>query len=312
MNEPHLPVCVARCVELLAPALRDGGTVVDATLGAGGHTRAILERFPAVRVIGIDRDPEALALASARLVAFADRFLAVAAVYDTLDEVLAAHGMPRPLGILFDLGVSSMQLDDPERGFAYARDAPLDMRMNPTDEYTAADVLAASTVDELRRIFLQYGQEPLAARYARAIAAAREVAPITRSGALVAVLQEATPAAVARRGHPAKRVFQALRIAVNEELVVLERAVPTALSALAPGGRLIALSYHSLEDRIVKEHFARVTRSTAPPGLPIELPEHRPRFRLAVRGCEAASDEEQTTNPRSRSVRLRAIERNAA
>lgn len=306
----HTPVMLDRTLELLAPALeREGAVFVDATLGMGGHSRAVLERFPGVTVIGLDRDTEAIAIARERLAPFADRVRLVHTVYDGIADAVRGEGFGEVHGILFDLGVSSMQLDRAERGFAYAKDAPLDMRMDSTRGRTAADILAEYDEADLRRIFHEYGEEKLAARYARAIVRAREVEPITRSGRLVEILHDATPAAVQRAGHPAKRVFQALRIEVNEELVALEQAIPAALDLVAVGGRIVVLSYQSLEDRLVKRALAAASSSTAPAGLPMELPEHRPQFTLLVRGAEQASETEQAENPRAKPVRLRAAER---
>lgn len=311
-NDIHTPVLLDRCVELLAPALeRDGAIVVDATEGMGGHSEALLERFPGVRLVGLDRDTDALRIAGERLARFGDRVDLVHTVYDGIDTALASLGIRRVDGILFDLGVSSLQLDEADRGFAYAQDAPLDMRMDQTAGTTAAEILATYSEGNLRRIFERYGEEKLAGRYARAIIEARGRAPLTRSGELVDVLIAATPAAVQRdrSGHPAKRVFQALRIEVNAELAVLERALPAALDALAVGGRIVVMSYQSLEDRAVKRVLADASSSTAPSGLPVELPEHAPRFRLLVRGAEMASEEERERNPRAKPVRLRAAER---
>lgn len=310
LHDIHTPVMLDRCIELLGPALAGGDRVViDATLGMGGHSEALLERFPGLHLIGLDRDTDALAIAEERLAPFSDRTTFIHTVYDGIPEALEQAGVDSVDGILFDLGVSSLQLDRAERGFAYAKDAPLDMRMDATGGLTAERILAEYPEGSLRRIFEQYGEERLAGRYARAIVAARRVEPLTRSGQLVEVLEEATPAAVKRAGHPAKRVFQALRIEVNQELAVLERAIPAALDALAVGGRIVVLSYQSLEDRIVKKDFARASRSTAPAGLPVELPEHAPRFELLVRGAELATDAEKEANPRATPVRLRAAER---
>jgi 16S rRNA (cytosine1402-N4)-methyltransferase len=211
--------------------------------------------------------------------------------------------------VLFDLGVSSLQLDRVERGFSYSKDAPLDMRMDGTSDLTAEVVLATYSEADLRRIFRDYGEEKLAARYARRIVEERQNAPIVRSGQLVDILQKATPVAVQRQGHPAKRVFQALRIEVNQELAVLERAIPAAIDALAVGGRIVVEAYQSLEDRIVKRELQTRSRSSAPAGLPVELPEHRPQLKLLIRGAELADDEEKAANPRATPVRLRAAER---
>lgn len=308
----HTPVLLERCVELLAPALdRDDAVIVDATEGMGGHSEALLERFPHARLIGLDRDTDALRIAGERLSRFGDRVHLVHTVYDGIAEAVASVGVSQVHGILFDLGVSSLQLDEADRGFAYAQDAPLDMRMDQTSGTTAADIVAAYGEGDLRRIFERYGEEKLAGRYARAIIAARQSRPLLRSSDLVEVLIAATPTAVQREksGHPAKRVFQALRIEVNRELAALEAAIPAALELLPVGGRIVVLSYQSLEDRLVKRVFASATSSTAPRDLPIELPEHAPRFRLLVRGAELASDEERARNPRATPVRLRAAER---
>jgi 16S rRNA (cytosine1402-N4)-methyltransferase len=310
LRDIHTPVLLERCIELLAPALeRDGAVVVDATLGMGGHSEAMLERFPALQLIGLDRDQDALGIARERLARFDDRVTLVHTVYDGIVDAVASTGRDHVDGILFDLGVSSLQLDEADRGFAYAQDAPLDMRMDQSAGTTAADILATYSEGELRRIFERYGEEKLAGRYARAIIHARSEGRIERSGRLVDILQKATPAAVARQGHPAKRVFQALRIEVNRELSVLERAIPAAMSLLPVGGRIVVMSYQSLEDRLVKREFAEAAASTAPAGLPVELPEHAPRFRLLVKGAELASADEIARNPRATPVRLRAAER---
>lgn len=306
----HTPVMLERCIDLLAPALdRPGAVLVDGTLGLGGHAEAFLRRFPGLTLVGIDRDPEALRLAGERLAPFADRTHLVHAVSDALPTVLADLGIPDVAGILYDLGVSSMQLDRVDRGFSYSRDAALDMRMDPTAELTAARIVAEYDEASLRRIFEQYGEEKLSARYARRIVAARTEAPLETSAQLVDLIQAATPAAVQRAGHPAKRVFQALRIEVNAELDVLARTIPAALDALEVGGRIVVLAYQSLEDRIVKREFTRRSTSTAPRGLPVELPEHAPEIKLLVRGAELATDAEKARNPRATPVRLRAAER---
>lgn len=304
-NDIHIPVMLDRCVELLAPALQnDGAVLVDATLGMGGHSEALLTRFPHIRLVGLDRDTDALRIAGERLARFGDRVTLVHTVYDAIGE--HARGAS---GILFDLGVSSLQLDEAERGFAYSKDAPLDMRMDQTSGITAEEVLATYSEGQLRRIFERYGEEKLSARYARFIVQARQSTPLTRSGELVDLLIEATPAAVQRAGHPAKRVFQALRIEVNAELSVLADAIPAAMDALAVGGRIVVMSYQSLEDRLVKQTFAAASASTAPAGLPVELPEHAPRFRTITKGAELATEEERATNPRAIPVRLRAAEK---
>lgn len=306
----HTPVLRDRLVELLAPALSETGSVyVDATLGMGGHTEAVLTACPQARAIGIDRDTEALALASERLAPFGDRFTGVHAVYDEIGEVIAGHGV-RADAVLFDLGVSSLQLDEAERGFAYAQDAPLDMRMDQTSGLTAADVLNTYDAAELTRILRDFGEERFAGRVTSAIVRARAAEPFTTSARLVDVLRSAIPAASQRTGgHPAKRTFQALRIEVNRELEAWQAALPQAIEHLALGGRIAVMSYHSLEDRLTKRALAAGATSTTPKGLPVELPEHAAYLRLLTRGAEEASADEQARNPRSASVRLRAAER---
>lgn len=306
----HTPVLLHRCLELLAPAAsRPGAVVVDATLGMGGHSEALLEAHPGLTLIGLDRDTDALELAGRRLARFGDRLVRVHTVYDGIADAVRGAGFDRIDGVLFDLGVSSLQLDEAERGFAYAQDAPLDMRMDQSAGVTAAEVLATASEGRLRAIFERYGEEPLAGRYARAIVAARQEAPIERSLQLVEVLQQATPAKIKDQRHPAKRVFQALRVEVNAELVALEAALPAALDLLSTGGRAVVMAYQSLEDRFVKRLFVERSRSTAPQGLPIELPEHRPEFKLLTRGAELADEEERARNSRAIPVRLRAAER---
>jgi 16S rRNA (cytosine1402-N4)-methyltransferase len=277
LRDIHTPVMLERCIELLAPALEGPDAVlVDATLGMGGHTEAFLDRFPALHVIGLDRDTEALRIAGDRLAPFGDRVTLVHTVYDGIADAVASTGRSDVNGILFDLGVSSLQLDEAERGFAYAQDAPLDMRMDQSSGTTAADILATYSEGELRRIFERYGEEKLSARYARAIVAARAEAPIERSGRLVEILTKATPYSAQRTGHPAKRVFQALRIEVNRELSVLERAIPAALNMLAVGGRIVVLSYQSLEDRLVKRARAEASPLLSPARRPPAFPSSCP------------------------------------
>jgi 16S rRNA (cytosine1402-N4)-methyltransferase len=306
----HTPVNLGRTLELLGPAVvAPDAVLVDATLGMGGHAEAFLELFPNLTLVGIDRDTDALALAGARLSRFGDRVRLVHAVYDQWPKALSAAGVDAVNGVLFDLGVSSLQLDQVDRGFSYSQNAPLDMRMDATSPLTAERILAEYSEFELRRIFYEYGEEKLAPRYASKIVQRREIEPFTTSAQLVEVIIAATPAAVQRTGHPAKRVFQALRIEVNQELAVLERAIPAAMDSLVISGRMVVLSYQSLEDRIVKRVFAARSASTAPAGLPIELPEHRPEFSLLVRGAELASEDEKALNPRATPVRLRAVER---
>ena len=308
---PHIPVMRDRVVELLSPSLhRAGAVVVDGTVGMGGHAAALLAACPQVHLVGVDRDPEALAIASDVLAAYADRVTLVHAVYDAIPDVLADLGLPQVDGVLLDLGVSSYQLDSVRRGFAYASDAPLDMRMDPDGPVTAAEVLNTYPARELARVLSQYGEERFARRIAAAIVAEREREPFTSSARLVALLREQVPAASQRSGgHPAKRTFQALRIEVNAELSTLAAAVPTALNVLRVSGRLAVLAYHSLEDRIVKRTLARGAASRTPAGLPVELPEHGPLLRLLTRGAERPTPDECADNPRAASARLRAAER---
>jgi 16S rRNA (cytosine1402-N4)-methyltransferase len=307
----HVPVMRDRVVELLAPALQDEGDVlVDGTLGMGGHAEALLRACPAAVLVGIDRDREALALARERLAPFAGRLSLVHAVYDRLPEVLADLGHERVRAVLLDLGVSSLQLDEDDRGFAYRVDAPLDMRMDQSEGITAADVLNHYDEAELARILRTYGEERFARRIAAAVVRERARAPFTTSARLVELVRAAVPAATRTTGgNPAKRTFQALRIEVNGELRALEAAMPAAVDALAVGGRIAVLSYHSLEDRLVKTVLAAGARSSAPPGLPVELPEHAPYLRLLTRGAEAPSAGELAANSRAASARLRAAER---
>ncbi|MFC5993375.1 16S rRNA (cytosine(1402)-N(4))-methyltransferase RsmH [Pseudonocardia hispaniensis] len=307
----HVPVLLSRVTELLEPALSGRPAVlVDATLGLGGHSAAMLAAHPQLTLVGLDRDPQALELAGRRLVAYAGRSRLVHAVYDRLAEVLDELGVPRVDGVLFDLGVSSLQLDAAERGFSYARDADLDMRMDPSKGPTAADVLNTYPLPELTRILREYGEERFASRISAAVGRRRSRRPFTRSAELVELLYEAVPAAARRTGgHPAKRTFQALRIEVNGELDALRAALPAAIDALAVGGRIVVLSYHSLEDRIVKRELVARSSSRTPAGLPVELPGHGPQLRLLTRGAEGAPEEEITDNPRAASVRLRAAER---
>ena len=316
IDQIHAPVLLQRCIDVLAPALEGKPAVlVDGTLGLGGHSEAFLERFPQLTLIGIDRDTNALRLAGERLARFADRTHLVHAVYNQIDEVVADLGFEGVDGILLDLGVSSMQLDEADRGFAYSYDAPLDMRMDTTRGMTAAEIVNTYAEKDLARIFKEYGEERYAKPVARAIVEARAAQPFTSSAALTALIARVIPFIPGKStGHPAKRVFQALRIEVNGELDVLSETMPAAIAALKVGGRILVLAYHSLEDRIVKQAFAKGSTSSAPVDLPIELPEHAPYLRLVVKGAELASEEEISSNPRAASVRLRAVEkiRNAA
>jgi 16S rRNA (cytosine1402-N4)-methyltransferase len=305
-----VPVLLERCVGLLAPALTDpSAVVVDCTLGMGGHAEALLRSTPA-RLVGLDRDPEALRRSTDRLAPYAARTTLVHAVYDELPQVLAALGLASVQGILFDLGVSSLQLDEADRGFAYAQDAPLDMRMDPTTGRTAAEVVNTYDGKALARVLREYGDERFAGRIADAIVRERGKEPFTGTARLAELVRAAIPAATRRTGgHPAKRTFQALRIEVNDELGVLRRAIPAAIDALAVGGRLVVLSYQSLEDKIVKAELVARSSSEVPVDLPFIPAGAQPELRLLVRGSEKAPDAEVAANPRAASVRLRAAER---
>jgi len=307
----HIPVMRDRVLALLAPALESPGSVlVDATLGLGGHAEQALTQFPGIHLVGLDRDPEALRLSGERLAPFSGRTTLVHAVYDELPEVLESLGIPSVQGILFDLGVSSMQLDEIDRGFSYANDAPLDMRMDPTTELTAAEIPNTYPAGDIVRVLREYGEEKFATRIVSRIVDERAREPFTNSARLVELIREAIPQAARRTGgNPAKRTFQALRIEVNGELEVLRAAIPAALDSLCVGGRIVVMSYQSLEDRIVKQAFAEGAESKAPRDLPIVPDSMKPWLRLITRGAEMASETEIESNPRAASVRVRAAER---
>lgn len=310
-KERHVPVMLERCLSLLAPAIsREGAVVIDGTLGMGGHSEAMLERFPHLRLIGIDRDPQAHTIAAERLARFGQRFIPVHAVYDQIGYAMEVAGVEDIDGVLFDVGVSSMQLDERSRGFAYSYDAPLDMRMNSEDKLTARTVVNEYSQDELRRIIRTWGEEKFAGRIAERIVAQRITRPFETTGELVAAITQAVPVAAQRKGgHPAKRTFQALRIEVNRELEALERAVPAAIDALNMGGRFVAMSYHSLEDKIVKRGLAAAATSKAPKGFPVELEEHKPTMKVITRGAEPPTEAEIAENSRAASAKLRAGEK---
>jgi 16S rRNA (cytosine1402-N4)-methyltransferase len=318
--ERHTPVMLAEVVALLSPALDqplDGPSIlVDGTLGLAGHAEALLTACPTAHLIGLDRDPEALALAAQRLAPFGGRTTLVEAVYDELPEVLAELGHPRVQAVLLDLGLSSLQIDQPERGFAYAVDAPLDMRMDGKQRLTAAEVLNTYPARDLARVLRTYGEERFADRIAQRVVAEREREPFTTSARLVEVLRQAIPMATRKTGgHPAKRTFQALRIEVNAELAALESVLPSAISALAVAGRIAVLAYHSLEDRMVKQIFAARSHDTAPRNLPVVPAGYGPELRLLTRGAHRPTEDEAESNPRAASARLRAairIEEKAA
>lgn len=311
----HVPVMLDRIVAVLAPALApeaDQGesVLVDCTLGLGGHAEALLAACPGMRLIGLDRDPLALATARERLAPFGERVTTVETVYDALPQVLAAQGLSRVQGVLLDLGLSSLQIDDRTRGFAYATDAPLDMRMDGQQALTAAEVLNTYSAGDLARILRRYGEERFADRIARRIVTEREQHPYESSAQLVATLDRAIPAAArAAGGHPAKRTFQALRIEVNGELAALEGVLPEAIAALSVGGRIAVLAYHSLEDRLVKQMLAMGARDNAPRDLPVVAADLRPQLRLLTRGAERPDAAEVAVNRRAASARFRAAER---
>lgn len=317
----HVPVMRERMAELLAPAVGTDAVLIDATLGAGGHTEHFLTTFPGARVIGVDRDPNALAEATERLAPFGDRFAAVQARFDAMGEAIAAaegeaFDLVRANGVagaLFDLGVSSMQLDQAERGFAYRVDAPLDMRMDPTRGITAAEVLNTYSHGELAHVLKTYGDERFAGKIAAAVVKEREREPFTTSARLVELLYDTIPAATRRTGgHPAKRTFQALRVEVNGELDAIRNVIPVITDLLAVGGRVVFMSYQSHEDKIIKSALRELTTSKTPPGLPMDLPGTEAKFALITHGAEQASKEEIERNPRAAPVRVRGIEKLSA
>jgi 16S rRNA (cytosine1402-N4)-methyltransferase len=311
----HISVMLDRCVELLSPTilLNEHPIIVDCTLGLGGHTEALLEKFPNLTVLGIDRDPIALERATARLARFGERFKPSHAIFDRINEVVASHGYEKVNGVLFDLGVSSIQLDEVDRGFSYSQDAPLDMRMDRTKGITAAEIVNTYAPGALVKVLRTFGEEKFATRIVENIVKARAIAPLNSTKELAELVKESIPAATRRTGgNPAKRTFQALRIETNDELGAISRALPLALDLLSVGGRVVVLSFQSLEDRIVKEIFVERATSKTPRDLPVELPEFAAKFALVSKSGETPSDQELSNNPRSASVRLRAIEKVAA
>ncbi len=311
----HIPVALERCIALLAPAITrsESPIVIDATLGLGGHSKALLTQFPQLRIIGFDRDLSAIAIAQQNLESDIDRITIVHAIYNEIDSVLEDLGIAKVDGVLFDLGVSSMQLDVAERGFAYSQEAPLDMRMDQSKGISAFEVLHSYQRNDLIRILRVYGEEKFAKNIAENILKARATNSLNSTKDLAELVKDSIPAPARRTGgNPAKRTFQALRIEVNQELEVLESAIPQALSALAVGGRIVVMAYQSLEDKIVKSSFTAVTTSGTPRGLPVDLPNSAAKFGFVIRGSESATDAEILANPRAQSMRLRAIERLAA
>lgn len=311
----HISVMRDRCVDLLAPSIlaTENPVVIDATLGLGGHTEAMLQRFENLTVIGIDRDTDAIAKAEARLAIFGDRFKSAHSVFDEFSEVIDSFGYRQINGALFDLGVSSMQLDEGTRGFSYSHDAPLDMRMDQSRGITASEIINTYEPGELVRILRVYGEEKFATRIVENIVKERAKAPMNSTTQLAALVKESIPAATRRTGgNPSKRTFQALRIAVNDELGAIERAIPQALDRIIIGGRVVVMSFQSLEDKIIKEKFADASTSKSPRELPIELPEYAAKFKLVFNSSEKPSETEIAENSRAASTRLRAIERVAA
>jgi len=315
----HIPVALNRCIELLAPSIeraisaRGTAIVIDATLGLGGHTRALLEKYPDLKIIGFDRDLSAISIAQESIAPYQDRVTIVHAVYDQIESTLDNLSIQYIDGALFDLGVSSMQLDEADRGFAYSQEAPLDMRMDQSQGLTAKEILYSYDRNALIRILRAYGDEKFAPRIVDNILAAREADALSTTKQLAELVKYSIPAPARRTGgNPAKRTFQALRIEVNHELEVLERAIPAAMKALTVNGRIVVMSYQSLEDKIVKGFFTQACTSTTPRNLPVELPNSAAKFSYVITGSEAATDSEIDTNPRAQSMRLRAIERVAA
>ncbi len=303
------------CVDLLTPAINksENPVVVDATLGLGGHSEALLESNPNLVLIGIDRDLDAIVKAKNRLAKFENRVKLNHAIFDEITDVVNSFGFKQVDGILFDLGVSSMQLDQSDRGFSYSQDAPLDMRMDRSTGITASEIVNTYAPGELVRILRTYGEEKFATRIVENIVKERAKAPLNSTAQLATLVKESIPAATRRTGgNPAKRTFQALRIETNDELGAVNRAIPQALELLKVGGRLVVMSFQSLEDRIVKEIFAQATTSGTPRDLPVDLPEFAAKFALVVRGSVLPSEAEIAANSRAQSVRLRAIERLAA
>ncbi|MGV0384565.1 16S rRNA (cytosine(1402)-N(4))-methyltransferase RsmH [Corynebacterium sp. 22_2729] len=321
----HIPVMRDRMVELVGLGVHSAQAperplIVDGTLGAGGHSEAFLDAFPHAIVVGLDRDPNALAEANERLAGYGDRFVSYQTrfdgVTDALEDLMDQGAIPSSVresgisGFLFDLGVSSMQLDQPERGFAYAVDAPLDMRMDPSSPLTAADILNTYSHGEIARILKTYGDERFAGKIASAVVREREKQPFDSSARLVELLYATIPAASRRTGgHPAKRTFQALRVEVNAELESLEKLIPEISRWLHVGGVGVFMSYQSLEDKIVKKELVQLSSSKTPPGLPMELPGMEAEFELRTRGAEKASEAEIEQNSRAAPVRVRAFSR---
>ena len=309
MEYTHKPVLLEECLNGLN--IHPGGIYVDGTLGRAGHSREIAGRLTTGRLIGIDRDKAALDAAPARLAGHMDKVTLVRGSFGQLPAILSSLGVEGADGMLFDLGVSSPQLDDGSRGFSYLQDAPLDMRMDQSAPLTARDVVNGWDQEELKRILWQYGEERYSGPIAAAIVRERERAPIETTGQLAQLIRDAMPAKAKReKQHPAKRSFQAIRIAVNDELGELERLLDSALDALKPGGRLAVISFHSLEDRLVKTAYAGWAKGcTCPPEFPVCVCGRKPRVRLVGRKPITAGERELAENPRARSAKLRVAEK---
>ena len=304
MLSVHIPVLAGPVVEWLAPTAP--GLLVDATLGLGGHAKALLEAAPSFQLLGVDRDPEAVAEARRRLEPYGHRVTIVNGRFDCLPEILSERDFPRPVAILADLGCSSLQLDTPERGFSFSADGPLDMRMG-SEGATAAELVNTADEEDLVSLFWRYGEERRSRAVARAIVRQR---PLGSTNELSRLIERVVPRKKGRKIHPATRVFQALRIAVNDELGQLERFIEPAVRSLRPGGRMAVISFHSLEDRIVKHSFARMQgKCTCPPGFPECRCNPEELLHVLTRSPIRPSDDETRDNPRSRSARMRVIER---
>ena len=305
----HRPVLRDRVVELLVPALERGGVVVDTTLGRAGHAAALLQAAPQAELIGIDRDPDALQASESHLAAYSDRVRLVRGDFKELASVLERLGVTSVRGVLLDLGVSSPQLDDAHRGFSFRHDGPLDMRMDPTQSLSAEVVVNSYAEQDLSRVIARYGEERFARRIAKAILRSR---PVSGTRALADIVKEAIPAATRRTGgHPARRTFQAIRIEVNGELEALELGLADAVDYSEPGGRVVAISYHSLEDRVVKRFFVDQARGcTCPPEFPVCVCGKKERVKILTRRPVRPTEQEIEMNPRAEAAKLRAVEVN--
>ncbi len=309
LEEQHIPVMRDRILEMFSPALIvSEPLMIDATLGLAGHSLALLNEFPNLKIIAFDRDPIALERAKQRLGSLVNRVEFVNKNYDQIENVLSGRKIN---GVLFDLGVSSIQLDEISRGFSYSQDAPLDMRMNENDSLTASEIVNTYELKDLNYILSTFGEEKFANRISKNIIAARNINPLNSTLELAELVKNSIPAATRRTGgNPAKRTFQAIRIAVNDELQILESAIPQAMAALVVSGRIVVLSYHSLEDRIVKNAFRKESSIIdSLPGLPVFLPKNIATFELITKKAEQAGKEEIENNPRATSVRLRVAQR---